>query len=110
MSERAGSDGLELRRTRIDLLKHFTTLNAGTIVTASALFEKLGRPFYGRRALVLAFLFLFMSPMLCIASLMKHEHLGRDRACSAVFQLVGYLFISGIGCLAVFSVSNLQLL
>jgi hypothetical protein len=110
MSERAGSGGLELRRTRIDLLKHFTTLNAGTIVIASALFERLERPFYGRRALVLAFLFLFMSLMLCIASLMKHEHLGTDRVYSAVFQLVGYLFISGIGCLAIFAVFNLRVL
>lgn len=94
-------------KTLLDLVKHFTTLNTGTIVIAATVFDKFHNPALGRHLFVWAFVFLICSLTSCVALLMAPERilLRRNRL---LYRWVGISFVLGILFLWFFTFSNLN--
>jgi len=94
-------------KTRIELVKHFTTLNTGTIVIAATLFDKFNHPFFRRRLLVWSFVFLINSLTSSVALLMAPDRITLPRN-RRLYIWVGVSFVLGILFLWFFTFFNLQ--
>jgi|ERR1039458_5723828 hypothetical protein len=104
---------LERTKVEIDVVKHFTTLNTGSIVLTATLLGQFHKPVVAPNLIALSLGFLLVSLIACVWYLWtpwSRAERGQinDAGNRIAFPLTGSAFLIGILCLAVFSYQNLR--